>query len=595
MKLWLKQLLETYFPAVKYLTTADQTEAEQWANWMKDQWASRGLVTLSQQRVPMTETRNAIREEFGEDHIALVTMNFTEQQWRTMNGSIIDRVQHRNEQVQIIEDPEAIVVKALELLASSYWYDLAAGLVAVTGRRSTEILSTATFTEKSAYSVMFSGALKRRGEKVNLSFEIPTLVPAQLVIAAQLRLRESLQVSELDTPKIINDRYGAAVVKAVNYHFTGLVPPRDGEDLYTHLFRSVYGAIATHWYCPQTVAVQEFKAHIQGHFQVLEAESEELRRSYIAGRHYDDYATHDTRRGIKLDLPGVQVLQVFNHHHKEKIVTTPNLPNTLAAGPSTPAKSSLLEQHLTTLAEITLTLSSTLNCPPEGLTAYIQDITTQYHALEFQVEELSSQLNQQAKTLSVLQRQLNAQPDTTPTLIDANLNGLLLQLAQNALALVQALSPTTTTTPNPATAALTAPGATTPHTPTNPSSFPTAPLTSLTPLPTTNLPVPTTSQPTTNNPNRRNTAQDSLAKVMNAIIAFNAQTSSVQDKWAFSQSILARVSGCNQPATQKFWAIHKPQLESYNQTHGLAKSHNLSKAKRKDSTSVEHDLKPFLN
>ncbi len=157
MKLWLKQLLETYFPAVKYLTTADQVEAEKWANWMKDQWARRGLVTLSQQRVPMTETRNAIREEFGEDHIALVTMNFTEQQWRTMNNPIIDRVQHRNEQVQIIEDPEAIVVKALELLASSYWYDLAAGLVAVTGRRSTEILSTATFTEKSAYSVMFSG------------------------------------------------------------------------------------------------------------------------------------------------------------------------------------------------------------------------------------------------------------------------------------------------------------------------------------------------------------------------------------------------------------------------------------------------------
>ncbi len=135
MKLWLKKLLETYFPAVKHLTMADQVEAEKWANWMKDQWAKRGLVNLSQQRIPMTETRNAIKQEFGEDHIALVTMNFTEQQWRTMNNPIIDRVQLRNEQVQIIQDPEAIVVKALELLASTYWYDLAAGLVAVTGRR----------------------------------------------------------------------------------------------------------------------------------------------------------------------------------------------------------------------------------------------------------------------------------------------------------------------------------------------------------------------------------------------------------------------------------------------------------------------------
>ena len=65
--------------------------------------------------------------------------------------------------------------------------------------------------------------------------------------------------------------------------FKDLVPARDGKDnLYTHLFRSVYSTIATFWFCPPAVPELEFRAAIQGHYKVLEEGETELRRSLCA-------------------------------------------------------------------------------------------------------------------------------------------------------------------------------------------------------------------------------------------------------------------------------------------------------------------------
>jgi len=61
-----------------------------------------------------------------------------------------------------------------------------------TGRRVAEILSTAQFKKKTQWSVIFTGALKRRGEPVELSFEILTLATADRVIDALNCLRTEL-------------------------------------------------------------------------------------------------------------------------------------------------------------------------------------------------------------------------------------------------------------------------------------------------------------------------------------------------------------------------------------------------------------------
>ncbi|MEO1403366.1 MAG: hypothetical protein AAFV72_19245, partial [Cyanobacteria bacterium J06635_1] len=120
--------------------------------------------------------------------------------------------------------------------------------------------------------------------------------------------------------RLVNRYYSNDVAQVCDRVFAELVPPREGKDtLYTHLFRAVYGTIATFWFCPPAVPELEFRAAIQGHYKVLEEGRTELRRSLAAARHYFDYEIADVviaqhggkRKGVRLDEPGVKVLGEF--------------------------------------------------------------------------------------------------------------------------------------------------------------------------------------------------------------------------------------------------------------------------------------------
>ncbi len=320
MRKWLQALVDKYLPAVAGLqdTAEDQAQAIEWATWMRQRWAEHGMADLKQQRNLMTDVRGAIKAQLGEDHVALESMNFTVAEWTTINNPIEEQVARRNEHVVLLQNPDAIVTQAVRLLESREWAEVAAGLVVLTGRRSSEILGTAEFQPKSQWSVLFTGALKRRGESQRLSFEIPTLTTAERVITALAKLRQMCPAAGL-TAGQINQKYAQAVATACDRHFCDLVPNRDGRDnLFSHLFRSVYAAIATLWYAPPIVDAHEYKAAIQGHYAILDATDGTLKRSLAASRHYNDYKIGDPggnidgRQGIKLGYGGVEVIEVFN-------------------------------------------------------------------------------------------------------------------------------------------------------------------------------------------------------------------------------------------------------------------------------------------
>jgi prefoldin subunit 5 len=322
---WLKELVDQYLEAIANLenTPVGYAEAARWADWMKSQWAAHGLNTLKQQRNLMTDVRNAVKQQLGEDHMALESMNFTKAEWTQINDPIDQQVATRNENQGLIDNPDAIVQKATALLSSREWTDVAAALAALTGRRSSEILATARFYYKTPYSVTFTGALKRRGEQQTLSFEIPTLAPAQMVIEALNKLHGWVDTKAMSA-EAINQRYAEAVARACDRNFCDLVPLRSGRDnLYTHLFRTIYARIATHWYAPPNVADIEFMAAIQGHYQVLDEQNPELKRSLVSSRHYNDYkigdgkGNIDGRQGVKLSAPGVSVLEIFANQPKK--------------------------------------------------------------------------------------------------------------------------------------------------------------------------------------------------------------------------------------------------------------------------------------
>lgn len=319
MRKWLQQLVDQYLPVIAELddTPANRAVAQEQADWMKQQWAVHGMATLAQQRNLMTDVRQAIKHRLGPQHFSLESMDFTSEEWTQMNHAIAERVAEQNQQ-QVILDPgtvNAIVTRATNLLLSREWAEIAAGLAVLTGRRSTEVLKTATFEPKSAYSVLFTGALKRRGEDMVLQFEIPTLCQAQYVLTAWNRLRKFVPTQEL-TNEQVNDRLAGAVAKACDRHFSDLVPPVVGRDnLYTHLFRKVYATIATYFYCPNSVDEAEYRAEIQGHFAGHAHLSQAARRTIASDRHYRSYVIQEQdgvmRKGIKLGLKGVEVIEVF--------------------------------------------------------------------------------------------------------------------------------------------------------------------------------------------------------------------------------------------------------------------------------------------
>src|SRR4029077_18279745 len=85
---------------------------------------------------------------------------------------------------------------------------------------------------------------------------------------------------------------GRLVSAAADRHFSKLVPPRSGGDLYTHLHRAVYGALAVFYFCPRNVLDFRYLARIYGHYWVLES-SGEVQMNYLTTLHYKDYAIGD--------------------------------------------------------------------------------------------------------------------------------------------------------------------------------------------------------------------------------------------------------------------------------------------------------------
>lgn len=287
------------------------------------------LLLPDQQKNHLTDVRNAIKV-LDPNHPALQVIKFSPETWIEINEADRDRIADRS--TKLINDPDAIVNQAIELIKTNNWSDIAAGLAVLTGRRCGEIIKTAQFEYKTQYSVTFKGALKRRNEAVELVFEIPVLCQADLVIKAisSLRLQLGKQIKFLSIREI-NQRYEERVAQKCDRYFSALVPTRDGKDnLYSHLFRAVYATIACFWYCPPSVPEMEYRAAIQGHYKLLNEPDDKLRRSLAASRHYFDYKIADRlgnidgRLGIKLGMPGVKVIEQFQLHgrHLDQPPTT---------------------------------------------------------------------------------------------------------------------------------------------------------------------------------------------------------------------------------------------------------------------------------
>ncbi|MBD2120285.1 protelomerase family protein [Trichocoleus sp. FACHB-262] len=321
---WLEKALTTLLPQVWELTIASpnwQEKAAVWADQIDQMFIAQKLTTPSQQKNRRTDIANALRVIHPE-HPAIAHVLLPSNVYTVMNNEQASRLNARENKFFTSQQANQLVERAIALLDSEEPDEVAAGLAVLVGRRISEILLS-QFKAKTAYSLLFSEAVKRRGD-VGLEFEIPTLAPADPVLKAIAHLKQVWSIEELRALNLpdnhlkrrINARY-SGVPHACRQHFADLVPGReaendDGERLYTHLFRAVYAEIAAYYYKPQWVPDHRFKAEIQGHFK-LTTDGQKL-PNYSARQNYDDYLIRDRspgESGVKLGLPGVKILAVF--------------------------------------------------------------------------------------------------------------------------------------------------------------------------------------------------------------------------------------------------------------------------------------------
>jgi len=330
VKKWLAERLAVLLPSLEALNRDQEEEIKRLCEEEIANWRSRPTMkSIRSLNVPMIDARNAIRElaltdenswvnprTAEREHLSLKYMNFEPEQWAAMHSLTEEARKRRLEGQQLLDDPDAIVSRAETLLRSKRWEDLTVGLAAVTGRRLTELLKTAQFHPMSTYTVQFEGQLKQKAELL-APYEIPTLVKADLMIAAWSRLRKSLDCTQLDNGTV-EHRYGPAVRITADQRFKDLVPTRTDHEanLFTHLFRAVYGTLAIYYFCPDTVHPLNYLATIHGHYWIDRADAQ-TKLNYQSTLHYDDYRVGDGqghivhRQGIRLGEPGVKVLTAF--------------------------------------------------------------------------------------------------------------------------------------------------------------------------------------------------------------------------------------------------------------------------------------------
>jgi hypothetical protein len=328
-KAWLKDRWEMLMPLLERLTVDQEEEVARICVEEIAAWKARPTMkSLSSLKEPMSDTRNRIREipltdrnsyidaRSGErEHIALKYLNYSESEWAEMNKPTEDRFHERLENQQDLEDSEAIVAKARELLTSKSWPDVVVGLAVVTGRRLSEIMKVGELHPKSLYTVIFSGQLKRKDEVLK-PYEIPVLVEAPMVLAAWAGLRKMVDCSKMET-EMIGKTYDKAVGEAAVRHFSGLVPVRDDRvSLFAHLFRDVYPCVAYFYFAPEGIHDIAYLPTILGHYWSVGGQQQ---RNYQSSLRYLAYRISDAevyrhkgkRQGVRLDEPGVEILEVF--------------------------------------------------------------------------------------------------------------------------------------------------------------------------------------------------------------------------------------------------------------------------------------------
>ena len=232
-------------------------------------------------------------------HLFFKYCGLTPEEWKQRNDT--DRVVSRLGNAQTL-NPGEIIEKAIALTQSDDHWEIAAGLIALTGRRPHEIVARAKFAVDGEYRVMFEGQGKKRGEKP--IFSIATLAPAELMVSTLTSLRNRPEIKTLlkevraNNPRNlvrqnneIDRKTNKSINRAVKREFGSVLPARHGEtEDNCKALRAAYSAIATRRDIPNGSIGEQmlYAARLLGHF-VGESPTDSDLKHIVTTIGYSDY------------------------------------------------------------------------------------------------------------------------------------------------------------------------------------------------------------------------------------------------------------------------------------------------------------------
>jgi integrase len=214
----------------------------------------RNAIKIWQQSIELTELNSypqKTKDGIVNQHFAMLYMNYPQEvhEKRMQPTKEKKDEQRRNlEPINCLDKYQEVIDRLLE---SHDYRELTVGLIAATGRRPSEILSTATFTQLGQFEVSFEGQLKAKGERNK--YPTFTLVESAKVVDGLLKLRRMPEIKEMKQWELfeIDSGKNSTVNSKVKESFAGLInPPRGEKELSNKNLRAAYAAIAIYLFCP---------------------------------------------------------------------------------------------------------------------------------------------------------------------------------------------------------------------------------------------------------------------------------------------------------------------------------------------------------
>ncbi|NEO34447.1 MAG: hypothetical protein F6K36_29420 [Symploca sp. SIO3C6] len=273
-------------------------------------WKNAAATHMSQIRNTLKEWQKTIeltpevsypqqtKEGIVQQHFALLYMKYDHEFHEERKQPIEDKKNEQRRNLFPIKHLDKYQQTIEQLLDSWDYRELAVGLIAATGRRISEILSTANFTQIGQFEADFEGQLKAKGEE--RKYSAFTLIESARVIDGVLRLRRMGEIKEMKHWNLaeIDSGKNSTVNSQVKKHFGELIEPPHGEkELSSKNLRAAYAAIAIYLFCPSNHSESLFIKERLGH------------ASDATASNYEDYQVVDANgspliRGAWVDKTG---------------------------------------------------------------------------------------------------------------------------------------------------------------------------------------------------------------------------------------------------------------------------------------------------